>query len=1152
MEYHFHPKLGAIFTCLLLLLISIGMVAQVETGSISGTVKDSTGAVISGATISVKNVANGALRTVTSNQDGLYNVTNLQPGTYQVNVDHSGFAKMARQIVVSVGSKNAADFTMQVGGSSTTVEVVGAGVASVNTETQSLSDVVTPKQLADMPTLNRNPYDLVNLSGNVTTDGSYGATGRGVGVAINGQRAASTNITLDGADNVDEFTASTGQAVPQDSVSEFRVLTSDFSAEYGRASGGVVNVATKSGTNQFHGSAYEYYRGSTVSANTPQLNAEHADAINNGNPDAASIGVKPRFVRNQFGYSIGGPVKKDKLFFFNNTEWARVRSSQLTSYYVPSPEFIAAAAPNVQDFMSQYGDLTGATKVGSVTKDELAANGVGGTSAAYAALPGTMPIWDKVQKAQPSDAGGGAPQNQYMTVARVDYNMTDKTQAFFRYGLQSVDYFPGWASASPYNGFNTGEKVFNNNFLLSVTHVFSPTLVSQSKIVFNRLNDRQPLNGAPTPTMYYKNTGAYYQGDGAALPGYLPFNPGSAIPFGGPQNLAQFYHDVSLTKGRHQFRFGGQYIYTRDNRAFGAYEEAVEQLGGNTNSGLDNFLSGNLYSFKAAIDPQGKQPCPMDFATGTRIHSAACQITLPVTAPNFTRSNRYNDFALYGQDSWKVRPTFTLNLGLRWEYYGVQHNKDPRLDAGFVYGPGSNIFQSYRNGITMLATDPGNPNHGLWKPDYNNFGPRIGFAWDIFGDGKTSLRGGYGISYERNFGNVTFNVIQNPPNYAVISLTNTPVTTSNFGPMAGNAGLTTYLPNSSIRQVDQNIQTAYAATWSLALQREVAKNTVASVEYSGSRGFQLYSLEDPNRLGSGVIYGGDNPEVDGAWSLLSPYYAVGSFRRENKGFSYYNGLTLKLQSDNLFNTGLMLLANYTYSHAIDNLSSTFSDSYLNYNTGLLDPNNPTLDKGSADFDVRHRIVVSGVWDVPFFKASSNGILKNVLGNWTLTPTITARTGLPYTLFDCTNGYYYCARVDVSGPVSISGNAGNTVAGVNQYNYLNYPGLPGDYANPITGLSEIGNCTYPGEGAIHVCPFPTNMLGRNTERMPGMWNVDMGIAKHIPIREGMKMDFSVNMFNMFNHPNLYVDNGTIDLSSSPNVTAYKADHRFIQFGLRLSF
>jgi len=1104
------------------LLLAGTLLAQQETGRITGTVKDQSGAVVPGAVVSVRSVATNAARSATTGVDGGYVVTNLLPGSYEVSAALTGFNTAKKQVAVPVGGIASADFSLTVGAIATTVTVSAAAV-QVETETQTLSSVITTKQVLELPTLTRNPYDLVATAGNITpVDPRDSGAVRGVGYNINGQRSASTNILLDGADNNDTFTATVGQSVPLDSVQEISVVSSAFTAEYGRAGGGVVNVATKSGANQFHGTAYEFNRVSALSSNSFDNNAQ-------GVP-------KGVFTRNQFGFSAGGPVKKDKLFFFNNTEWYRIRSSSTDTALVPTPELLAAAAPVTQQFFSTLGQLKVQPNGRIYTKNDIP--GLCNATGPCASLPGTLPVWATVNYPVPADAGGGDPQNQYQSVTRIDYNLSEKTTIYGRYAVQSLDRFTGTISSSPYVGYDTGENIFNNNGLLSITHIFSPQLVSQSKAVYSRLNDLQSLGSAPVaPGLYLSsaNVASQILGINVALAGYLPLTPGNAIPFGGPQNLGQLYEDLSWNKGTHTFRFGGQYIYIRDNRAFGAYQEAVEVLGTSLKQGMDNFLLGQLTNFAAAVDPQGKFP--------------GQTVTLPVGPPDFTRSNRYNDFALYAQDTWRLKPRFTVNLGLRWEYYGVQHNKDPFKDSNYYLGSGSTIDQQFANGSVQLA--PNSPVGGLWQKDLDNFAPRVGVAWDVFGNGKTSLRSGYGISYERNFGNVTFNVIQNPPNYAVVTLSpsdvggNLPVTLSNFGPLAGSSGTKT-LPVVQLRAVDPSMQTAYAHFWSVSIEREIASDTVLSVEYSGSRGVGLYSINRENNLGSANVFLGQT----GPLSRENPQYSNINFRTDN-GFSRYHGMVTELRSQNLFNSGVQLKFNWTWSHSLDNISDTFSGFSNDFNLGLLDPHNPSLDYGNSDFDVRHRIALSGVWDVPFAK-NMKGVGNQILGGWSFAPILTAHTGLPYTIYDCSNAFLQCNRMIMVNPGLPTAGSGNSamVPGVpNSFTFLDLtPELAGvgTYANPITGTSDFG-------------PYPSNMVGRNTFRQPGAWDFNLGAYKSFKLpKEGTSLQFRAELYNVFNHSNLYAVTSSADISSTAYIPALKgatgtvAERRNIQFALKFLF
>src|SRR6185437_14951936 len=503
-------------------------------------------------------------------------------------------------------------------------------------------------------------------------------------------------------------------------------------------------------------------------------------------------------------------------------------------------------------------------------------------------------------------------------------------------------------------------------------------------------------------------------------PGYLPTSPGNAIPFGGPQNIYQLNDDLTISKGNHTWKFGGEYLQLRDNRVFGAYETSVEQLGKSTTAdGVAALLAGSVFTFQGAVDPKGAFPCAHDPNTGAVISTPSCQISLPVSSPSFWRNNTFNDGAVYGQDTWKVNLRLTLDLGLRWEYYGVQHNSNPNLESNFFFGSGNTIFDRVRNGF--VATTPNSPLGQLYHNNYKNFAPRVGFAYDLFGDGKTSLRGGYGISYERNFGNVTFNVIQNPPNYAVISLIAgrdvpaIPITNSNAGPLSGS-GVTLNLPRTSLRAVDPNLKNAYAQQYSLAVEREIARGTVLALEYSGSRGEHLYSIENLNKSGFGAVYEGDGGAYGATAPGTNPFgrlqtqYSNINFRGSD-GDSYYNAVNVKLQSSNFANLGLQLVTNYTFAHTNDDLSSTFSQSFNNFNLGYTDPTHPGLDRGPAEFDIRHRFVFSAVYDPTFlaFKNSSK-LVRNLIGGWEIAPIFTVRTGSPFTEFDCTNAVTSCPRI----------------------------------------------------------------------------------------------------------------------------------------------
>jgi outer membrane receptor protein involved in Fe transport len=1133
---------------------------QAESGAISGIVTDRSGAVVVGAAVTATSVETGLVRTITTGSAGEYAITNLPPKLYNVTIEAKGFQKYSQQIKVGVGSMNEVSAKLAVTGSSTTVEVTSsAAMAVVNTENQTLSQTVNSQQIVDLPTLTRNPYDLVATAGNVTEDNN---SDRGAGYSINGTRSANTDILLDGGENVDLFTASVGQSVPLDTVQEFSVLTNNFTAEYGRAGGGVVNVATKSGTNTFHGSLYEFNRLSALAANTY-------------NNDANNI-TKPGFTRNQFGYSIGGPIVKDKLFFFSGTEWTRVRSNSVITQSILDPAFLALpeVGAATKSFFTDFGSHLRPNLGVLQNVNWQQANG--GTCPAP--LPCNAPFGQYVQYTVPSDSGGGSPQNTYSTVNRVDWNISDKSTLYGRYALYSEDDFAGTVNASPYLGYDTGQTLFNQNVTINFTHVFTPSLVSSSKVVYNRLKTVSPLGVNPVgPTLYTSATALPdLPGTNGSLifPGYAETTPGAAIPIGGPQNLYQLYEDLNWTKGKHQFKFGGDYIQTRDNRLFGAYENAVESLssGGSVSDAAAHLVAGQLFQFQGATYPQGKFPCSKN-AAGATIVTPDCTLTLPVGPPSFARNNRYNDGAWYAQDSWKATPRLTLNLGLRWEYYGVQHNANPSLDSNFYLGSGANIYQQVRNGTVQIANQ--SPVGGLWAKDLNNFAPRVGFAWDVFGDGRTSLRGGYGMGYERNFGNVTFNVIQNPPNYAVISLVAgsdvpvLPIFTDNSGPLAGTG--TKALPGTSLRAVQQNLPTAYTQFWSASIDRQIMRDSVLSFEYSGSKGSGLYDIANLNDAGYGSAFLGDAR----AANRINYQYTNINYRG-GAGFSNYNGINVKFSTSNLFNTGLQLLANYTWSHSIDNLSDTFSGGYSSfYGLGYLNAFDPGLDKGNSDYDTRHRFVVSGVWDLPWMKNSSNAFARQALGGWSMSPVFKVHSGYPFSIYDCTNltgsSGFSCPRYVPTVPVASSGHAdvGNPIPGSpNLFTYLSLPldtnGVPVGNGNALavpvcSGLYGVG-CVYTQNGQ--------SVPRRNAYQSPGFWNIDLVAMKDFKLTERFTMQFRGEFYNIFNHHNMYIQANNLDIENGTGVTAINAvngspsagsansilpdERRNIQFALKLLF
>jgi hypothetical protein len=521
-----------------------------------------------------------------------------------------------------------------------------------------------------------------------------------------------------------------------------------------------------------------------------------------------------------------------------------------------------------------------------------------------------------------------------------------------------------------------------------------------------------------------------------------------------------------------------------------------------------------------------------------------------VSLPSFLSKNRYDEFALYASDEWSLSNRLKVNLGVRYEYYGPQQKSDPKYDSNFYYpstdisvstSSPADIVRAVANG-TVLPTDQ-SPIGKLWKSDWNNWAPRLSVAWDVNGDGQTSVRAGYGIAYERNFGNVTYNVLFNPPDYLVASINapedvaSMPIFVDPAGPFGGVAGVTKPIPGGSLRHVDQNVETAYSHIYSAAFQRVFGGHITVSAEYSGSSGRKLYDLADINKRGASMMILGIGTSAS---ARPNPNYTAFN-TRGNRGQSQYHGVTFSIDARRIAQTGLQFGVSYTLGQAKDNLSTTFSDSGNNFNLGYMDAFDPMLDYGYAEFDVRHRVAGSAIWNVPFARDAS-GMKKVLVAGWQLTTIFNARTGYPFTVWDCSRGASYCMRAIDS--VGINKNAtGRTPTGnPNEYTLIDLTPILGDvgsYVNPLTGNSDWG-------------PYPANMTKRDAFRGPGAWNVDFALSKRFLIGQSKAIQFRWEIYNIFNHANMFVNSGNADVSSFNTITGFKDGNRRMQFGFKYEF
>ncbi len=1164
--------------------------AQTQFGSVRGVVRDPQGAAVPDAKVVLTNTATNVSQETMTNGDGLYVVANVAPGSYQIKISKDGFQTSQGKLAVGVAETVSLNFSLEIGKFTETV-TVSESALTINTTSGEISREISARELENLPLLTRNPYNLVALAPGAADTGSVTGDMRGLGLAVGGSRTSSVNFMLDGGENNDTFIAGVGQTVPLDAVQQFKVQSNSTTAEFGRNST-MANVVTKSGTNSLHGSAYDFYRGAGLSTATFDDNA-------NNKP-------KSNFVRNQFGVSLGGPVKKDKLFFFGSFEGIRTRSSTLQQYFIPTQNFLDVSSPETNAFITGFGGLPSSdcadqaiTAGQIVTTIEGAPSYTGNELINFktgAAVPESTQLFCRTSLRRPFDAGGGNPQNTWLATGRVDYNFSTKTQLFTRYAYQKTDLAPGTVSFSPYAGFTTGSNTKNQNITITLAHSFSSHLFGELRGTYNRVNTLLPLGQAPATTACWQydlfNQTQSFGGQLIVFPGYVPDVCAFAgIPFGGPQNIYQGHGGMTWLKGKHTVKWGGGYLHMRDNRTFGAYENAYFDT-----FTMQGMINGGVDFLFAAVDPKGKvpgdtycittSPCP----TGGTTDGA-------LGFPSFTRHYHYNELAGYVEDSVKVTSRFTLTLGLRWEYYGVHHSpsNEKLLDANlYLDSVGSvppltsekTIFEQVRDARFRRTNQ-------FYRPDYNNFAPRVGLAYDFFGNGRTVFRAGYGIYYDRNFGNAVFNAIQNPPNYAVLSfepdgaINIQPNQFDSIGQLGGS-----FVISSSARMLNNDMPTAYSQQWNGTIEHNLfGKGIIASVSYLGYKGDKLYSLNNLNQRGSCLLLvqavpGSPCNPAGGNSSRINQTGLTGMNRRSNEGFSRYHALAFEVKTQEIAQTGLFLNGTYTWAHSIDNESSFFGDSAFEgfAGFGFRNAYNPGADRSNSSNDIRHRGTISGVWQIPY-KKNQAGIAGRILGGWSVSGIYVAQTGGAFPVYDgstsgqCVNsGTNFCYPVLAGG--SLPGRTATDTGSPNSFNLYDL-GTSGVFTTQSafcrdntlnTPLGTFGgdgtttSASYRSCTAALINLFPDQLLsGRNLFRTPGIWNIDAAVIKdiHMPW-EGHKLQFRAEFFNIVNHSNLYAFPGSNVFSGSGSFVEAKRgipasfgagipkERRNIQLALRYIF
>ena len=1057
--------------------------AQVTGATLSGTVTDPSGAVIPHAKVSIENTATGVVRNVTSDSSGLYTAPNLLPGPYSATFSSSGFSTEVRSgIVLTVGANQVLNVALQVGKVTNMIQVTGAA-PNVQLASSSIRDVVNQTTVRQLPLNGRSWSDLAKLQigvNGITSQPSFAVGGdrgnRGFGgeLTISGQRPVENNYRLDGVSLNDQSNGGPGSVLGGnlgvDAIQEFSVITTNQSAEYGMTSGGVVNAITKSGTNQFHGSAYEFIRNDAFDAANFFVNFNQLP--------------KPSFRRNQFGASAGGPIQKDKTFIFGDYEG--IRQSEGFAYTDTVPSAAARA-----------GNLTS----GPVTVSPQAAQYLG-----FYPLPNGAVSGDTGQY--------GFVSNQVISenfwTARFDHTFSSKDTMYAAYQYDVTPYTQPADLNDVLDESNTNRQFA----VVEETHIFSPTLVNSVRAGYNR--DGTLNNVATTainPLAAQTSLGAVPGQTAAQLSvtGITPFTGGVLGDsfFKYFWNSFQGYDDAFYTHGSHSIKFGG-----------GVDRMQLNMLGANNPSGV--------FSFPNLSDFLTNQPSR--FTAG-----------LPSTLK--PRGFRQTLFGLYVQDDWRVRPNLTANLGLRWEMVTVPTEVQNQL---------TNLEP-----INAATPHLGSPLYN--NPTHKNFEPRVGFAWDPFHNGKTAVRGGFGVF---DVLPLTYQFIlpqsQAEPFFTAVNVKKLPQGSFPAGalPLAtATSGRGAYYP--------QDAQRNYVMEYNFNIQRQITPSLAVMAGYVGSHGVhQVSRIDDadiviPVATSAGYLF----PNPIGTGQRINPNF--GSMRALMwAANSTYDAL--ETQITKTMSHGVQLQASFTWSKAIDMGDGGVAGNQFANGISSVPWYNLNSIQGLADFNVGRTLVINGLWDVPTPK-SWTGVSQFVLGGWQMGGIFTAEDGSPFTATwgsdgdpqGLNSGDPWAFPQLVTGPGCASQvNPGNP----NNYmkeNCFTIPTAP-------NAAFYAANCD-PSVGTAPQCFNLRGNVGRNTLIGPGLADFDFSLFKNIPVKsisENFNIQFRAEMFNFLNRANFQApaEQSNTDIFDSTGalvpvaglITGTTQDNREIQFALKMTW
>lgn len=1110
---------------MLRLITSIGFVAicawgQAPTGEVTGTITDATGAVISGASITVTSTARNISRAVTSNDSGVYSIPALPPDVYSIKVEMKGFKSDVRSgVELQVAQVARLDFVMQVGNVQDVVEVTG-GAPVIETETTAVGTVIENRRIVELPLNGRNYLQLASLIPGATTNGPASSQGQGrmggqrneFALNVAGQRVHYNHYTLDGIENTDP-NFNTYLFLPSiDALQEFKVESGIMTAEYGRAMA-QVNVTTKSGTNQLHGALFEFLRNASL------------DAKNFF--DAANKPIPP-FKRNQFGATAGGPVLlpklfngKNKLFFFFDYEGLRERKALTSLSTLPSASYrsgdFSGTSTVIYDPLTRTYDSTGRVLTalpfpGNVIPTNRIATVSNKVLANYMPLPNLSP--NVVANNYLNTEGRTSDSDQLS--ARVDYQMTSSDSFQFRYSHS------GELRYNPINVPNQGNNinVQVHQGMLGNTWVIGPNKVNDLKLGISRLESGNVARraGVDNVVAFLGITGVsrdfplYWGVPNISFGSYSGIGEASDTPFINWDTVIQFTDNFAWTKNKHGIKVGADIRRTRFNQLGGVVPRGRFGFDGRFSTNGTGSSAGTVYGMS-------------DFLLGY-MSSSEGQVGAPIA--NF----RSSYLAFYLQDDWKVTSRLTVNMGVRWEdeipwidkYDGIVNidfKWDNSVQPTYVRAGTGDPFQgnpAFRLPATVPYVRDGRFGRNAYKNDPKNFAPRLGIAYSL--NPKTVIRTGAGIYFVRDIGNATFDVVRNAP-FTIRRSEPSDLYKPN---LSWDVPFTQLGAPSFILANQYDEKTSYVGQWSFGVQRQLAQHSSLEVTYMGSTGVHLRRLQ---------IYNAAPPGAGAAITRRAFPSFGGTVQVMNApSHSTYNGLQARFQER--FHGGFTLLSSFAYAKSIDNgsgIRTTDGDSLTpsnNYNLGG--------ERGLSAFDFRKRLTTSLLYELPFGKGkrllgTTNRLADAVVGGWQVGTILTLQDGFPAT---ATCGAGSVQNSETTCYPDATGVNPNLSRGDQD---------PKRWFNTSAFVDRI-----PGLGP----QFRYGNSGRNTIIGPGLIAWDFSAMKKFKITESMNVEFRTEFFNFPNHP-VWGQPGTSPGTSSYGViSGTRVESRQLQFGLKFTY